>query len=294
MNRIKLTQFPKNKKIDTQSLSAEQQIIRIVSTQEPSETKKCKTCGQTLPIAEFYLKDQTGRRASKCRDCQMKASGVIELGKFRFAKIIADKGFRRCSVCKTIKPLSQFHKHKTSYKGHSNNCKKCNAALYHTYIIDQRKTIGIQYIREYGKRNYGLKVFDDKTLKQLRKEILKNRSSKYFLDGKEFVTLLSFAEYIHNEYKIPLTAVLKRVSMGYTGEQLKLTEAEARSNAYTKGAIQVTNTVTNEVFHFKNTKDPGLLSMFSTATINRGIHTGKKTTITSLSKYKYPCIISRI
>jgi hypothetical protein len=58
--------------------------------------------------------------------------------------------------------------------------------------------------------------------------------------------------------------------------------------------IRVTDTVTGKVFEFKNSADKELRQMFSTSTIDNAIKTGKKTKITALSKYKNPCIITRI
>ena len=86
----------------------------------------------------------------------------------------------------------------------------------------------------------------------------------------------------------------KRISEGKTEDQCKLTESEMRSLAYTKGKVKVTDSITGEVFEFNNTSDPNLRKMFSTSAITRCILTGELTKVTSLSKYKNPCSISRI
>ena len=79
-----------------------------------------------------------------------------------------------------------------------------------------------------------------------------------------------------------------------TLEECKLTESQMRSKAYTKGQIKVTDTVTGGVLYFKNSLDKDLLNLFSKCTIAPAIKSGKPTRITSLSKYKNPCIIERI
>lgn len=288
-----LEQFPKNK--DIVKLSDEQKTLRANTKQYTyGKTHKCRCCGKELKIKEFYVKDKhTGRRSTKCRDCELKDKGIVEIGRVRYSKIIFKKGFRRCSICKDTKPLSDFFKNATQYGGYSNNCIDCNNKAVSELQKNGQKTISDWYVKEYGKRN-GISKFDKQTITNLRNEILDKRKPKYFVDKKEFVTITDFAKYIYEKYGLPITMTEKRISEGKTEEQCKLTENEARSIAYTKGKVKVIDTVTGEVFEFKNTKDAGLLKMFSTCAITRGIKTGEKTKITRLSKYKNPCIITRI
>ena len=49
--------------------------------------------------------------------------------------------------------------------------------------------------------------------------------------------------------------------------------------AINEGKIKVIDTVTGEIFEFKNTKDAGLLKMFSTCAITQCLKTGNKTRI---------------
>lgn len=288
-----LEQFPKNK--DIVNLSDEQKTVRANAKKcVYGKTHKCRSCCKELKIKEFYIKDKhTGRRSTQCRDCQLKARGIVEVGRVRYAKKIFKKGFRRCSVCKNTKPLTEFSKHKTQYGGYSNNCVECNNNAVSELQKNGKKNITDWYVREYGKR-IGISKFDKQTIINLRNEILDKRKPKYFVDEKEFVTITDFAKYINEKYGLPITMTEKRISEGKTEEQCKLTENEARSIAYTKGKIKVTDTVTGEVFEFKNTKDEGLLKMFSSGAITKGIKTEEKTTVTNLSKYKNACTIIRI
>ena len=84
----------------------------------------------------------------------MKSMGVVEIGKLRFADKIEDKGFRRCSYCKTIKPLTEFRKNKGQKNGISNNCYECTHELHHQFIMKQKEEIGDHYVKQYCLRNY--------------------------------------------------------------------------------------------------------------------------------------------
>lgn len=290
-----INQYPKNKPVDYSKLNEHQIVIRNNQRKYIyKDAKTCNTCFIKQSINEFYVKDGgTGRRANKCRDCSLKEEGVIEVGKYRFSEKLLNKGFRRCSVCKEIKPLSEFKKSKNSYGGHSNNCYECQKTLTHEFRINQRENIGDFYIRQYGLKK-GIAVFDEATMELLRKEIIESRLPVFFVDDKEFVTQTDFAKYIKDIYGVPVTATLKRIYKGYSEESCKLSESEARSIAYTKGQIKVTDTVTKKVLYFRNSRDKKLRLMFSDSAITRAIKTKEKTGITSLSKYKNPCLIERI
>jgi hypothetical protein len=223
----------------------------------------------------------------------MKDADVIEIGKIRFAHKILEKGFRRCSVCKDIKPITEFKKNKSQYKGISNNCYNCSRKLHNDFYVRQKDEIGISFIQEYGKKK-GINVFDKEILQQLKNEIIENRKPKYFLDGEEFVTIADFARYINKKYAYPITMTENRIMEGKTTEECRLTEREMRSISHTQGKVKVVDTVTGETFEFNNTADEKLNKMFSKSAITKGIKTGEKTRITTLSKYKNPCVIARI
>jgi len=290
------TQYPKFKDFQPEELSNDQILIRTNKKKYVyGNTINCRTCGNDLPIAEYYIKDRhTGRRSTQCRDCELRADGIVEIGKTRFAMIIFKKNFRRCAVCKDTLPLTEFSHDKNRYGGYSNNCKGCNAAGVAALQQKGKTEITDWYVKEYGKR-FGITNFDEETIAKLRQEIIEKREPKYFLDGKEFLTAVDLAKYIESKYGLPLTMTKKRIADGKTPEECKISEHDARSAAYTKGKVKVTDMVTGKVYEFKNTRDPDLLKMFSVLSITNGLKgriIGERQT--KANKYPNPCTIERV
>lgn len=296
MKKYKIIQYPANKDISVENLSIRQNCIR--DNAEPpfsgNETKRCKCCGKELPLAEFYYKDKIHKRQdTTCRDCRLKAAGILNIGKLRFERALLKKQFRRCSICKQILPLTEFYKNRTSHAGYSYNCKQCSVDLTRIYRQKQCLALSRYHVRQYGLKK-GIKNFTEEVYKALHDEILAKRTERYFVDGKGFVTVSDFADYILENYGIPLTTTKKRIAEGCSAEECKLSKAVARSKAHTKGRIKVTDTSTGDVFYFANTADQKLREMFSTSAISRCLKTGEPSKITRLSKYPNPCIIERI
>lgn len=298
MERYTINQLPSNKDIDEDLLSYDQKEIRNNAKKiyHYGDEMQCNCCGKILPIDEFYVKDRhTGRRSKKCKDCQMKQMGVIELGKQRYADKILSKGFRRCSVCKEIKPLYKFTKSKTGYGGYANNCYSCSQSLHHKYIIEQNRNIGDHYVSQYVLRKYGIKQLSDTDLDKYRNEIIQKRQPRYAFDDKTFATPSMLAKYLFKKYKIPRTRSIKRLQGGCSPEECLISESKWRSFSITKGKIRVTDVVTGDIMYFKSTRDEGLLSMFSSDCVSRCVLAGGGTSrVTKLSKYKNPCKIERI
>lgn len=291
-----IEQYPKNKDFDISKLNKYQIYIRNNQKVNKGEkTQTCTKCLKELPLKEFYFKDkETGRKSNSCRDCQMREAGIIEIGKVRFAKDILKKGFRRCSVCKNIKPLTSYSKSISGYEGYSNNCYECSNKLHNDFWHKQKNEIGYFYVRQYGIRK-GITEFSNEIIEQLRTEIIESRKPKYFLNGNEFFTLIDFAKYIEVNYNIPITTTEKRISDGAIESDCIIQEKEYRKlkSGTNKGKIKVTDTITGEVYVFFNTKDEGLAKMFGISTITEGIKTGLPVG-GKRSKYVNPCLIERI
>lgn len=298
MPTYRIEQFPKNKDIHPSRLNEYQIILRgNQKSYKYKATKVCTKCSKSLPLKEFYIKNKnTKRRSNSCRDCQMKQQGTIEIGKQRFADKILKKGFRRCSVCKDIKPLTEFCKNKGQYKGISNNCYSCSYKLHKKFQVNQRAVIGKFYIRQYAKRVHGIEVNADDEYAKYRAEIETSREPKFFLDGLEFIILEDFAKYIEKRYGIKKAAVIKRVAENYTEQECILPEQQIRSmkSGTTKGRIKVVDTITGDIWHFNNTKDNGLNNILSGWAVLKGIRTGLPVGGCTNSKHKNPCLVERI
>jgi hypothetical protein len=233
MKKNTLEQFPKNKDFTSSQLSAAQLKLRANATQQsllPEESRVCKVCRKKLPITEFYVRDKvTGVRRIRCRDCVLKSEGVIELGKIRFANKLFDKGFRRCGMCKSIKPLSEFRKDKKLSKGYIFVCYECN----HKNFRIQRETLGDSYVKNYIKRN-NLSI----TLDEARKMILETREHRFIIDNQSFKTLLDFTIYVFQQYSIPLSTTANRIRHGYSENDCKLSQHEFQSMSVKKSYIK--------------------------------------------------------
>lgn len=298
--QYKIEHFPKYKDFDKSNMSVDQNNIReksVVKTYKYMEYLTCRSCNKDHPIKEYYVKDKhTGRRSTKCRDCTMKHSGVIEIGKQRFSLKIADKGFRRCSVCKTIKPFSEYKKNKAQYLGISNNCYDCSKELLGDFQRLQRESLSDFYVKQYAKTK-GVVELNDLAMAELRNEIIENRKErirdKYFIDNICFKTIESFSDYVSKKYNINKSTVIYRISSGYTELECLIPEFDIRSASNSKGKIKVVDCVNGAEFIFRNTRDPELKKMFSQKTIQDGIKS-KNPVGGKRSKYKNPCLIERI
>lgn len=293
-----LTQYSTRLNIPELELSNEQiKIRKDIPKYIYGKTMVCKRCGKLQNINEFYLKlkkEPNGRRDTTCRDCRMRTYGVIEVGKTRFSIKILHKGFRRCSICKNIKPLNKYTKSKNSFGGYSHSCYKCQHELTHKYIINQRKNIGTHYIKQYALLNYGLRINNKNQFNKFRKEIEEKRKPKFFIDDGEFVIIGDLARYLLKKYNVPITTTESRIKNGHSEKDCLIPENEFRSKGNTYGKIKVIDTITKKTFFFKQSTDLELHKMFSTSAITRAIKTRTSTTITSLSKYPNPCTIERI
>lgn len=287
--------WPKFKTQELAKLSVDQQQIRINSKLlKHKETRTCNRCNKEQPITEFYEKKERQTRDTTCRDCRLRAAGVKEVGKRRFSDRILTKGFRRCTICKDIKPLTLFTKSKNVYAGHSNACYSCQHNLTKAYVQKQKKKVGLFHIRQYALRNYGDIPLDESTVRRLKKEILQKRKPKHYFDGLSFMSSRMFAKYIEKTYGINSYAVEARLKSGYKEDDCIIPEHEFRSKAYTKGEIKVTDLVTGEILFFSSTQDKRLTDMFSGSAIVRCIQTGEPTRVKPNSKYKNPCTIERL
>lgn len=295
MKEYTIEQFPKNK--EQTELSTEQAVIRKRAKKvKPIGTdRQCRRCGKVQPITEYYPKVKGGeRRAATCRDCQLERAGVKEVGRQRYATAIQKKGFRRCGCCKETFPMTTFSRNSHSKNGYGYVCQRCNNKMHDEFIKKQRQELGDFYVRQWGKRNYGMSEFTGEDIDRLRAEITAKQQPKYHLDGLSFMTMMDFARYLSENYNISEHRTCKRIDGGYSEADCLLSEKEVRARVHTRGEVLVTDTITGETTRYPQSSDPKLRELFSRVTITLAIKRGKPTRVTSLSKYPHPCTIQRV
>ena len=67
-------------------------------------------------------------------------------------EVKVEEGFKRCSKCGEIKPISEFYKRKSSKDGLQNNCKDCAKAVRKEHYQTHRDTI-LKKKAEYDSKN---------------------------------------------------------------------------------------------------------------------------------------------
>lgn len=93
-------------------------------------TKVCSICGQELPVDKFYVnKKKKDGYSPACKSC-FSYREKEELQRQRRKKKIAlqaevGEGYKICSHCERILPLSQFNKCKNNKDGLETYCKEC-------------------------------------------------------------------------------------------------------------------------------------------------------------------------
>lgn len=228
--KYKLEQFPKNKDLDLSLMSNCQLLIRN-NVLNNSFDFICVKCGKKLDKNEFYIKNkntENPRRDKTCRDCRMKSAGVLNIGKQRFADKIGEKGFKKCSSCKEIKPLNFYSKNKSTHDGINKNCKECSKERLDEFQKKQRIEIGDFYIKQYKKRN------NIKSDYEAINEIKEKRKIKHKLDGFDFYSTRQFADYIFKKHGILQKTTEARVSNGYNDLDCTLDSSSLRSKAQCK------------------------------------------------------------
>jgi len=238
--------------------------------------KECSKCGK-IDLVDSFPND-----VSKCQNC-INNYVVKKREKYKYTNTE-----KKCNGCGEVKKHIKFPKL-------DNTCKKCRYEIHKQYQIEQRENLGDWYVKEYGKANYGHKIFTKDLINELRNEIINRDSPKYFLDNESFVTISDFARYVELKYSIQKTTTEKRIKSGAKEIDCTLSESDYRRkfSGTDKGQIKITDCVTKQIYLFKNTTDKKIQDMFSLATITRKVNTGKPTRVTKASKYKNPCLIER-
>lgn len=110
--------------------------------------KKCGKCKKVKPLEEFYFNKSLNKPTNRCKTC------IKEESKNTYSKnhTIPDckkspNGFKRCSKCYNIKPLSLFSKSRSEKIGVTSQCKSC----FKEYRQKNKERLAIQEKKCYEK-----------------------------------------------------------------------------------------------------------------------------------------------
>lgn len=67
--------------------------------------------------------------------------------------ILTDHGYHKCTLCKEVKDVREFHRDRSKSDGYSFRCKECNKAYKKQYHAQYRETHG-EDLREKERRRY--------------------------------------------------------------------------------------------------------------------------------------------
>lgn len=75
---------------------------------------------------------------------------------WRFAVINLSDGFKRCTRCRTAKPLSEFQKNHACRDGHACECRRCRSKYSSEHYIEKK------IANAFRRHNDGLKLFRER------------------------------------------------------------------------------------------------------------------------------------
>lgn len=94
-----------------------------------NSSKVCSICGQELPVDQFYVnkkkKDGYSPACKACFSYRDKEERQKQRRKEKALLAEVGEGFKMCSCCKKILPISQFCKCRNNKDGLEGYCKDC-------------------------------------------------------------------------------------------------------------------------------------------------------------------------
>jgi uncharacterized protein (DUF983 family) len=169
--------------------------------------KQCSECGKIDLVENFH------KGVSRCQKC-INDYYIEKRKNYKYGD-----GIKECTRCEKEKKDDEFPKYDSI-------CKKCRYELHRDYQIEQKENLGDFYVKEYGKRNYGIRNFTKNVMDRLREELKEKRKPRHIYDGKSFRTTNEFAEYVFSKYKISVAAVKRRISQGMTEYECTLSRKQ--------------------------------------------------------------------
>ena len=108
-------------------------------------TKKCRKCGQDLPLSDFeWTKTRNGERirmrmCSECYHESMSKNGKKPKQQPETMTTTETPQTKRCSSCGEIKPVAEFYKDDNASDGLKSHCKACHRAKVNSRQKERRE-----------------------------------------------------------------------------------------------------------------------------------------------------------
>lgn len=108
---------------------------------------------------------------------------------------------KQCSVCKEVKPLSEFHKNKGGKFGVRSMCKVCIGKYHKKYCEDNKELVSERWKNYYNDNREKLSE-QRKEFRESNKKMVLERHKRYYENNKEKVCDYSKSHYEANKEKI--------------------------------------------------------------------------------------------
>ena len=141
------------------------------------EKKKCISCDTEKPLFAFEKRADTGKYRNQCTDCrtkyvrQYRKDRTSKQRQKRVIEVIDNK--KKCSICNTVKDLSEFPIRKGSNHGYRHECKDCKKKALQKYYQEtynavrrEKKKNDIEYRLLCNHRNYVYKCLTQFKIKE--------------------------------------------------------------------------------------------------------------------------------
>ncbi len=97
----------------------------------------CTKCFQEKGIQYFYNRPGADRGKNRmCSDCLNRRGGVVDVGKMRYLKNLADAGLKRCPKCTDVKEVTSFYKRKSGFACYCKSCMSNESRLRRILMRD--------------------------------------------------------------------------------------------------------------------------------------------------------------
>ncbi len=119
-------------------------------------TRHCSVCKKEKPFSEFRLRpSRPFGHDYRCKDCcnQIQNKKYLERKLDNAGRLISNEGDKRCSKCKQVKAVTEFHIDRAANDGRRKHCKPCatqhsknhNQERPHIYKAIRRRALYARY-----------------------------------------------------------------------------------------------------------------------------------------------------